>query len=38
MQEIEVPASNVEGEMLAKTQRIPTKPAPFSRQEFTLTW
>jgi quinoprotein glucose dehydrogenase len=36
MQEIEVPASNVEGEMLAKTQRIPTKPAPFSRQEFTL--
>ncbi len=30
-----VPASNVEGEMLAKTQRFPLKPEPFVRQEFT---
>ncbi|WP_031496615.1 pyrroloquinoline quinone-dependent dehydrogenase [Bryobacter aggregatus] len=35
LQEIQVPASRVEGELLATTQRIPTKPAPFSRQEFT---
>jgi quinoprotein glucose dehydrogenase len=30
-----VPASEVEGEQLAKTQRFPLKPAPFVRQEFT---
>ena len=35
MEERTVPASTVEGEQLAKTQRVPTKPAPFSRQEFT---
>ena len=30
-----VPASAVDGELLAKTQRIPLKPAPFVRQSFT---
>ena len=30
-----VPASNMDGEQLAKTQRFPLKPAPFVRQEFT---
>ena len=35
MKEIPVPASKVEGEQLAKTQIIPLKPAPFTRQEFT---
>lgn len=35
-EEREVPASKVEGEMLAKTQKFPLKPAPFVRQEFTL--
>jgi quinoprotein glucose dehydrogenase len=35
MREIEIPASDVDGEQLAKTQRIPNMPAPFSRQEFT---
>ena len=35
MEERTVPASTVEGEQLAKTQRVPAKPAPFSRQEFT---
>lgn len=35
MQEISVPPSGVEGELLAKTQRVPTAPAPFVRQEFT---
>jgi quinoprotein glucose dehydrogenase len=29
-----VPASKIEGELLAKTQRVPLKPAPFARQEF----
>ncbi len=31
----QVPASNVDGELLSTTQRVPTKPAPFSRQVFT---
>jgi quinoprotein glucose dehydrogenase len=31
----QVPASKVEGELLATTQRIPLKPAPFARQEFS---
>src|SRR5262249_27631579 len=31
----EVPASPVEGEVLAKTQILPLKPPPFSRQRFT---
>lgn len=30
-----VPASQVDGELLAKTQRIPLKPEPFSRQVFS---
>lgn len=30
-----VPASDVEGEMLSKTQRFPLKPGPFVRQEMT---
>jgi quinoprotein glucose dehydrogenase len=35
MEEQSVPASLVDGELLAKSQRIPLKPAPFVRQEFT---
>jgi quinoprotein glucose dehydrogenase len=35
MKEIAVPASAVEGERLARTQKIPVKPDPFVRQEFT---
>jgi glucose dehydrogenase len=31
----DVPPSDVPGEVLAKTQPFVTKPAPFSRQEFT---
>ena len=31
----EVPASDVDGEVLAKTQPFPTKPPPFARQRFT---
>ncbi|MBI4165297.1 MAG: PQQ-binding-like beta-propeller repeat protein [Acidobacteria bacterium] len=30
-----VPPSQVEGEVLAETQPLPLKPAPFARQEFT---
>src|SRR5208337_1237627 len=30
-----VPPSDVEGEVAAKTQAFPTKPAPFARQLFT---
>lgn len=30
-----VPASDVDGEVLAKTQPLPLKPAPFARQQFT---
>ncbi len=35
LQEISVPASSVDGEVLAKTQRIPLAPKPFSRQVFS---
>lgn len=35
MEERAVPASTVEGEQLARTQKVPLKPAPFVRQEFT---
>src|SRR5262245_22370594 len=35
MEERNVPASAVEGEMLSKTQRVPTKPEPFVRQKFS---
>ncbi len=35
MEERPVPASNVDGELLAKTQLFPLKPAPFIRQDFT---
>jgi quinoprotein glucose dehydrogenase len=34
-QEIDVPPSDVDGELLAKKQVLPLKPAPFARQEFT---
>jgi len=30
-----VPASDVDGELTARTQPLPTKPPPFARQEFT---
>lgn len=33
--EIEVPASQVDGELLAKKQVLPLKPEPFARQVFT---
>lgn len=36
LEERAVPASGVYGELLAKKQIFPPKPAPFSRQEFTL--
>ncbi|BDC50961.1 hypothetical protein F183_A32770 [Bryobacterales bacterium F-183] len=36
MEEKAVPASDVDGELLAKTQVLPVKPAPFSRQELTV--
>jgi len=32
--EVAVPASDMEGEKLAKSQPIPLKPEPFARQEF----
>jgi quinoprotein glucose dehydrogenase len=32
---VAVPASDVDGEQLAKTQPIPLKPEPFARQEMT---
>lgn len=35
IEEVEVPPSPVDGEVLAKTQRLPTAPPPFSRQELT---
>ncbi len=35
IEEREVSASSVDGEVLAKTQPFVTKPAPFARQEFT---
>ncbi len=34
-EERDVPASEVDGEVLAKRQVLPLKPAPFSRQSFT---
>jgi len=33
--EVAVPASDIDGEKLAKTQPIPLKPLPFARQQFT---
>jgi quinoprotein glucose dehydrogenase len=35
VEERAIPESKVEGEKLAKMQKIPLKPAPFSRQEYT---
>ncbi len=35
IEERPVPASSVDGELLATTQKFVLKPAPFSRQEFT---
>jgi len=35
VQTIEVPPSPVDGELLSKTQVLPVKPPPFSRQHFT---
>ena len=35
IEEKEFPPSNLEGELAAKTQPIPTKPAPFARQLLT---
>lgn len=35
LQEVPIPASTVDGELLAKSQRVPVKPPPFVRQEFT---
>jgi quinoprotein glucose dehydrogenase len=35
MQEIQVTASDVEGEKLSPTQVVPTLPPPFTRQQFT---
>ncbi len=37
LHDVPAPASPVEGELLAKTQRVPLRPAPFARQEFTET-
>jgi quinoprotein glucose dehydrogenase len=34
-EEIDVPASDVPGEVLSKKQVLPLKPAPFARQQFT---
>lgn len=31
----DVPASNVDGEVLSKTQILPTEPAPYARQQVT---
>ncbi len=35
MQEVAVPSSDLAGEVAARTQRVPVKPAPFARQLFT---
>lgn len=35
VEERPAPPSKVEGEVLAKMQKVPVKPAPFSRQEMT---
>jgi quinoprotein glucose dehydrogenase len=34
IEEVEVPASDVPGERLARTQPMPTRPAPFARQRL----
>lgn len=36
IEEQPVPSSNLEGELVAKTQPIPTAPPPFSRQQLTV--
>lgn len=35
MREVAVPASDLQGEVAAPTQRLPMKPAPFARQVFS---
>jgi quinoprotein glucose dehydrogenase len=35
LSEVAIPTSDLAGELLAPTQRLPMKPAPFSRQVFT---
>ncbi len=35
LEEHPVPPSSVDGELLVKSEPLPTKPAPFTRQEFT---
>jgi quinoprotein glucose dehydrogenase len=35
LQEVLVPASDLQGEVTASTQRLPQKPAPFARQIFS---
>ena len=35
LREVAVPMSDLQGEAAAPTQRLPTKPAPFTRQLFT---
>jgi quinoprotein glucose dehydrogenase len=35
VEERAVPVSNMEGELLSKSQKVPLKPAPFVRQGFT---
>jgi quinoprotein glucose dehydrogenase len=35
MQEVRVPASDVDGEQVSTTQLLPTLPPPFTRQRFT---
>jgi len=35
MQEVRVPASDVDGEQVSKTQLLPSLPPPFTRQRFT---
>ena len=35
MEEFDVPPSRLDGELAATSQVLPTKPLPFSRQEFT---
>lgn len=34
-EEVKVPASDVDGELLARSQPLPLAPAPFARQRFT---
>ena len=35
MEQLKAPASEIEGEQLAATQVLPTRPPPFTRQRFT---